>query len=56
IELRHVAKEAGVPFYARVPTVDCSPPFIAGLARLVRDALARGPGLSPDSDASSSTF
>jgi len=39
IEYRHVAKEAGVPRYIRVPTVGTHPKFIEGLARLVRDAL-----------------
>jgi ferrochelatase len=39
IEYRHVAKEAGVPKYIRVPTVGTHPKFVEGLARLVRDAL-----------------
>ena len=39
IEYRHVAKEAGVPNYIRVPTVGTHPKFIEGLARLVRNAL-----------------
>jgi ferrochelatase len=39
IEYRHLAKEAGVPNYIRVPTVGTHPKFIEGLARLVRDAL-----------------
>jgi len=39
IEYRHVAKEAGVSNYIRVPTVGTHPKFIEGLARLVRDAL-----------------
>ena len=39
IEYRHLAEEAGVPTYIRVPTVGTHPLFIAGLARLVRDAL-----------------
>lgn len=45
IEYAHLAREAGVPNYQRVPTVSTAAPFIAGLARLVRVALARGPGL-----------
>jgi ferrochelatase len=39
IEYRHLAEKAGVPIYVRVPTVGTHPLFIAGLARLVRDAL-----------------
>ncbi len=39
IDYRHLAKEAGVPVYVRVPTVGTHPLFIGGLARLVRDAL-----------------
>ena len=39
IDYRHLAKEAGVPVYVRVPTVGTHPLFIEGLARLVRDAL-----------------
>ncbi len=39
IEYRHLAEETGVPTYIRVPTVGTHPLFIAGLARLVRDAL-----------------
>lgn len=39
IEYRHLADKAGVPAYVRVPTVGTHPLFIAGLARLVRDAL-----------------
>jgi ferrochelatase len=39
IEYRHLADEVGVPTYIRVPTVGTHPLFIAGLARLVRDAL-----------------
>jgi protoporphyrin/coproporphyrin ferrochelatase len=39
IEYRHIAKEAGVPNYIRVPTVGTHPKFIEGLARLVRNAL-----------------
>ncbi len=39
IEYRHLAEKVGVPRYIRVPTVGTHPQFIAGLARLVRDAL-----------------
>jgi ferrochelatase len=46
MEYGHLAKESGVPSYRRVPTVSTNPAFIAGLARLVRDALARGPGIA----------
>lgn len=47
-ELRHVAEAAGVASFHRVPTVDAGTAFIGGLARLVRETLARGPGLAPD--------
>ncbi len=40
IEYRHVAHLSGVPHYVRAPTVGAAPPFIAGLARLVRGAQA----------------
>ncbi len=36
IEYRHLAKEVGVPWFGRVPTVGVEPAFIEGLARLVR--------------------
>jgi ferrochelatase len=39
IEYRHLAGEAGVPKYVRVPTVGTHPQFIHGLANLVRAAL-----------------
>ena len=39
IDYRHLAKEVGIPTYIRVPTVGTHPLFIAGLAKLVRDAL-----------------
>ena len=39
IEYRHLASQKGVPSYVRVPAVGTHPLFIAGLARLVRDAL-----------------
>jgi ferrochelatase len=51
VELRHLAEHAGVPLYLRAPTVSLAPSFIAGLARLARDTLARGPGLAPDGGA-----
>ncbi|GAB5468799.1 MAG: ferrochelatase [Rhodospirillales bacterium] len=46
IELAEVAKEAGVPNYQRVPTVDAGKSFIEGLASLVRMALAQPPGIT----------
>jgi ferrochelatase len=39
IDYRHLAAEAGIPTYIRVPAVGTHPLFIEGLARLVRDAL-----------------
>lgn len=39
IEYAKLAAESGVPDYLRVPTVGISPPFIAGLAGLVRRAV-----------------
>jgi len=39
IDYRHLAAEAGIATYIRVPAVGTHPLFIAGLARLVRDAL-----------------
>jgi ferrochelatase len=39
IEYGHLAKEAGVPKYVRVPTVSSHPAFIHGLASVVRGAL-----------------
>jgi ferrochelatase len=45
IEYRHLAAQTGVPQYVRVPTVGCDPLFIEGLARLVREARARDPGV-----------
>ena len=38
IDYRHLAAEAGVPSYIRIPTVGTAPSFIAGLANLVRGA------------------
>jgi len=40
IDYRHLAEQCGVPDYVRVPTVGTAPTFIAGLAELVRAALA----------------
>lgn len=39
IEYRHLAQQAGVPYFARVPTVGTEPVFIDGLARLVRQVM-----------------
>jgi protoporphyrin/coproporphyrin ferrochelatase len=39
IDYRLLAGEVGIPTYVRVPTVGTHPLFIAGLARLVRNAL-----------------
>ncbi|MBL8706808.1 MAG: ferrochelatase [Rhodospirillales bacterium] len=41
IEYRHLAEEGGAPAYLRVPTVGDAGAFVDGLARAVRDALAR---------------
>jgi protoporphyrin/coproporphyrin ferrochelatase len=43
IDYRHLAEQSGVPDYVRVPAVATTPVFIAGLAALVRAAVA-----SPD--------
>jgi ferrochelatase len=40
IDYRHLAEQSGVPGYVRVPTVGIAPAFIAGLAALVRGAVA----------------
>ncbi len=40
IEYRHLAKEVGVPWFGRVPTVGVEPAFIDGLARLVHQSVA----------------
>lgn len=40
IDYRHLAEQSGVPAYVRVPTVGTTPAFIAGLAELVRAAVA----------------
>ena len=39
IEYAHLARQNGVPFYIRVPTVDTHPAFIQALAELVGEAL-----------------
>lgn len=39
IEYRHLARENGVPHYARAPAVTAMPDFIAGLAAQIRMAL-----------------
>lgn len=41
IEYRHLAKELGVPGFARAPTVGTHPLFIAGLARIVENLIAQ---------------
>ncbi|MEK1930836.1 MAG: ferrochelatase, partial [Pararhizobium sp.] len=42
IEYRHLAEQNGAAAYVRVPAVGTHPAFIAGLATLVKDALAEG--------------
>lgn len=44
IEYKELADEVGIAAYERVPTVQCGPAFIAGLADLVTGAL-EGPGV-----------
>ena len=54
IEYRKLAADAGVPGFSRVPTVSTRPEFIAGLAGLVAQALARNdaaPEIGPDGGA-----
>ncbi|MCW5729589.1 MAG: ferrochelatase [Alphaproteobacteria bacterium] len=48
IEYAEKAHAAGVPAYHRVPALGTTAPFIAGLARLVREALARDTGIAAD--------
>ncbi len=48
IEYAKLAKEAGVPRYARVPALGTQPKFIEGLARLVADARAGSGLLCPE--------
>jgi len=45
IEYRHLAKQAGVPRFVRVPAVGTHPDFIAALAAEVRAALVRPPSI-----------
>lgn len=45
VEYRKLAEKLGVPGYFRMSTPNTNAGFIAALANLVRDALARGPGL-----------
>ncbi len=40
LEYAHLAREAGVPAYIRVPTVNTAPAFIEGLADMVKTLLA----------------
>ncbi|MFI4987524.1 MAG: ferrochelatase [Alphaproteobacteria bacterium] len=47
MKYRELARRTGVPVYIRVPTVSTAPPFIAGLAGLVRRALADGSAICP---------
>ncbi len=42
IEYAHLAKEAGVPLYVRIPALASHPAFIEGLAGLTRQALISG--------------
>lgn len=51
MEYRHLAEQAGVPLYLRVPTVGTSPEFIAALAGLVQ-AGARSPRAVQSQDGS----
>lgn len=46
IEYAHLAHQAGVPDYRRVPAVSVRPDFINSLAELVLDALCAGEGKS----------
>jgi ferrochelatase len=47
IEYGHLAAQSGVPHYVRVPTVSTAPSYIAGLANLVREALASRSAVTP---------
>ncbi|MBV8536524.1 MAG: ferrochelatase, partial [Alphaproteobacteria bacterium] len=47
ITYRDEARKKRVPIYERVPTVGTHPKFIAGLSRLVRDALKRPALMAP---------
>jgi protoporphyrin/coproporphyrin ferrochelatase len=48
IEYGHLAAQSGVPHYLRVPTVATNPAYIAGLARLVREARLAPRAVIPD--------
>jgi protoporphyrin/coproporphyrin ferrochelatase len=48
ITYRDDARKHGVPHYERVPTVGTHPTFIAGLARLVRNAVTQPAAVAPD--------
>jgi ferrochelatase len=48
IEYGHLAAQSGVPHYVRVPTVSTAPSYIAGLARLVREAQQASRAVTPD--------
>lgn len=48
ITYRDEALMLGVPHYGRVPTVGTHPAFVAGLAALVRDAMARSGRIASD--------
>jgi ferrochelatase len=50
IEYAHLAEQAGVPLYIRVPTVRDHPMFIAGLAQIVRNSLSQAGCRSGESD------
>jgi ferrochelatase len=47
IEYRHLAERNGAAIYLRAPTVSTHPAFIAGLGRLVQNALATAEALQP---------
>jgi ferrochelatase len=49
IEYRHLADQNGAAAYVRVPAVGTHPAFIAGLATLVKNALARDAGIQDGS-------
>jgi ferrochelatase len=50
VDYAEVACRAGVSDYVRVPTVGCHPAFVAGLARLVRQAAADSAQVRSESD------
>jgi ferrochelatase len=45
MQYRDLAREKGVPFFARVPAVGDDAAFIRGLGRLVRESLGRPPAI-----------